>query len=277
MHNNTNKQQLRAKITKSLEAELIELGVVNEAHELGIITTTPLEIALNNVITSHPLMLELKNKAAKLSKHTDINVLILGDTGTGKELFARIIHGNSPGQFVGVNTAGIPDTLLETEIFGCVTGAYTGATNRKGLLEEAENGTLFLDEIGDMPLLLQAKLLRAIQEKKGRRVGANVEYNITCRFVAATNRKDSDLKGSATSFRRDLYYRLAGSIIELPTLHERGNDYLMIVLSMFEKDYCPSSLLERLEIMIKTGNKLDGNIRELINIVKEFKALSIEN
>jgi transcriptional regulator with PAS, ATPase and Fis domain len=150
-------------------------------------------------------------------------------------------------------------------------GAFTGATAKSGLIEEAENGTLFLDEIGEMPMMLQAKLLRAIQERKARRLGNTVEYCITCRFIAATNKKD--LKTSSATFRRDLYYRLAGSIITLPTLKEREDDYIEITKHVYKSEV-PLALLEQLKVQV-TGTAMEGNIRELINYIEEYKALSL--
>lgn len=249
---------------KTMEEELREAGLLDLAKEINLpIDSSPLENSYNSLITNDEDTIKAKDKAKKLSSFPKINVLIIGDTGTGKELIARIIHGNSKGRFIGINTAGIPDGLLESEFFGSVTGAFTGATNRIGLIEEAENGTLFLDEIGDMPRLLQAKLLRAIQEKEIRAVGSNKSKPFNCRIISATNRKVDELCNNHHGFRTDLYYRLAGSIIELKPLNERGDDWIKILrtqginLNDYPKD--------------KIWN---GNIRELLNWANEYKALN---
>lgn len=252
---------------KTIEEELREAGLIDMAKEINLpIADSPLDNAYNSLITQDNDTINAKNKAKKLSSFHRINVLIIGDTGTGKELIARIIHGNSKGKFIGINTAGIPDGLLESEFFGCVPGAFTGATNRIGLIEEAENGTLFLDEIGDMPRLLQAKLLRAIQEKEIRPVGSNNSKSFNCRIVSATNRNVEELCSNNHGFRKDLYYRLAGSIIELKPLNERGDDW---------KSILRSQNIDNVIINQMNKDKIwNGNIRELLNWATEYKALN---
>ena len=154
-------------------------------------------------------------------------MLLLGESGTGKELFARTLHALSPradGPFVAINCAAIPETLLETELFGHEKGAFTGAIARKpGRFELAHRGTLFLDEIGDLPLSLQAKILRALEEKRFERVGGTQSLQVDVRVVAATNRQ---LKAAvaARQFREDLFFRLSVFPIEIPPLRERGAD-----------------------------------------------------
>lgn len=254
---------------KSLAEELNEHGLLDLAKETNLpLSKIPIENSLNAIITDDVDTIESKRKATILSKNPKINVLIIGDTGTGKELFAKVIHGNCKGRFIGINTAGIPDGLLESELFGSIVGAFTGASNRKGLIEEAENGTLFLDEIGDMPMLLQAKLLRALQERVIRPVGSNKDIPFNCRILSATNRNINDLASGQHGFRQDLYYRLAGSIINLKPLKERGNDYLKII-RMHNLDNIPEHILGQLE----TRN-WEGNIRELINWIEEYKLLN---
>lgn len=266
---------------RSIEDELAELGVASEAQKLGIIKKTPFEIYLDKIIGGCSSIKRIKEKLRKInqSSNTTFPVLILGNTGTGKELIAQAIHGNSPGKFIGINAAGIPENLLESEIFGHVKGSFTGAFNDKvGLIEEAEGGTLFLDEIGDMPPMLQAKLLRAIQEKRVRRIGGTTEYKINCRIVSATNIDESLLRSGKTGFRKDLYFRLAGCVIHLPDLHERDNDWELITkhyLGLTPYEEIPTSLRTKLEHNRFTNN-FDGNIRQLINLIDEWKIMEIE-
>src|ERR671939_1664928 len=162
---------------------------------------------------------------------TDTTVLLLGESGTGKELFARAVHHLSPRRdrpFVAVNCAAIPETLIESELFGHERGAFTGATDRRpGKFELAAGGTVFLDEIGELPLAVQGKLLRAIEEKTVDRIGGRVPVPVDVRIVAATNR---ELQQAAErgEFRRDLYFRLAVFPVEIPPLRARGDDVLLL-------------------------------------------------
>lgn len=191
----------------------------------------------------------------------DIPVLITGPTGTGKELFARLLHGNRQGKFVAVNCGGIPDTLIESEFFGHEKGAFTGATSRReGFFEEARDGTIFLDEIAELPRFLQSKLLRVLQEKKIRRIGGSVELPINCRIVSATNHMD--LETDEKIFRQDLYFRLAGTRIYLKSLMERGLDEVKILWTYFTE----GKLLINDHVI---GHTWPGNIRELKNYAEE--------
>src|SRR5437588_2640604 len=171
---------------------------------------------------------------------TDTTVLLEGESGTGKELFARTLHALSPrndGPFVAINCAAIPETLLETELFGHEKGAFTGASARKpGKFELAHHGTLFLDEIGDLPLPLQAKILRALEEKSFERVGGTVPLQVDVRVVAATNR---NLKAAvaARQYREDLFFRLSVFPIVIPPLRERPND-IATLASFFMERFC---------------------------------------
>ena len=162
---------------------------------------------------------------------TDMTVLLEGESGTGKELFARALHAVSPradGPFVAINCAAIPETLLETELFGYEKGAFTGAAARKpGKFEMAHHGTLFLDEIGDLPLALQAKILRALEEKKFERVGGTTPLQVDVRIVAATN-KNLRAAVAARQYREDLYFRLSVFPITIPPLRERTGDIAML-------------------------------------------------
>ncbi len=197
-------------------------------------------------------------------------VLIIGESGTGKELIARYIHNLSSrrnGSFVPVNCSALPEHLLESELFGWVKGAFTGANiDRKGLIEEADGGTFFLDEIGDLPLSLQAKLLRVLQEKETRRLGENKIRKVDVRFISATN-KDLELEIKEKRFREDLYYRIKGVVIHLPPLRERKEDIPLLTNYFIEK-YCNEMGREKvylshgaLEAMI--SYPWPGNVREL--------------
>jgi DNA-binding NtrC family response regulator len=206
---------------------------------------------------------------------TNISVTITGETGTGKELVAKAIHYNSPRAnkpFVAVNVAAMPKDLIESELFGHEKGAFTGANIRRiGKFEEANGGSLFLDEIGEMDISLQAKLLRALQEKEIVRVGSNKPIKTDCRIIVATNK---NLQESVLnrSFRRDLYYRLYGLPIELPPLRERGND-ILVLAKHFIKSFCnendmPIKTLSKSALDQLLSYQFPGNIRELKSVIE---------
>ena len=220
-------------------------------------------------------------KGVQIVAPTDATVLILGETGTGKELVARAIHemsSRSKGSFVKVNCAAIPGSLLESELFGHEKGSFTGAVAQKiGRFELADNGTLFLDEIGEMPLDLQPKLLRAIQDQEFERVGGNRTIRTNVRFVAATNR---DLKAMVDEnrFRADLYYRLHVFPLTVPPLRERREDIPLLTRYFVQKhaqrldrkvDRIPTQALEAL-----VNYDWPGNIRELQNVIERSVILS---
>lgn len=206
---------------------------------------------------------------------TPSTVLVTGESGTGKEVIARLIHSlsaNPGGPFVAINISGIPDTLLESELFGYEKGAFTGAAERKrGMLELASGGTLFLDEIGDMPMQLQVKVLRVLQEKKVQRLGGTQSLPINARLIAATNR-DLEALLKEGRFREDLYYRLNVIRIELPPLRERRDDIPRLAGTILEKlsrergrkvrGFDPEAL-ERLQ-----AYAFPGNVRELENAIE---------
>ena len=206
--------------------------------------------------------------------HTSVNVLLFGESGTGKELIAKAIHKSGPRgrqPFVALNCTAIPENLLESELFGHAKGAFTGAiSRRKGLVEAAEAGTLFLDEIGDMPMALQGKLLRFIQEREYKLVGENNTKKADVRIIAASHRNlKSECK--AGRFREDLYYRLNVVYIEIPTLNERAGDISLLAKHFLKKysnlnpqvkDLTPGAI-ERL-----SAQDWPGNIRELENAVE---------
>jgi len=213
----------------------------------------------------------LMQKAIK----SNITVSISGETGTGKELVAKAIHYNSPRKkkpFIAINVAAIPNELIESELFGYEKGAFTGANARKiGKFEQASGGTLFLDEIGEMDANMQAKLLRAIQEKEITRIGGNQLIKVDTRLIVATNR-DLARELSKGLFREDLYYRLLGLPIELPPLRQRGNDILLLS-KHFTREFCHENSVPTKGITEEAQNKLmkyayPGNVRELSSIIE---------
>ncbi len=203
--------------------------------------------------------------------HTDVPILVTGETGTGKELIASALHDYGPrrkGPFVAVNCAAIPASLLESEIFGHVKGAFTGAhKDRKGYAEAANHGTLFLDEIGEMPVEMQAKLLRFLQEGEVRPVGGNKVSIVDVRVVAATNRDLAD-RIKAGEFREDLYYRLAVLTLSLPALRERKTDIAHLakfLLSKNKGEGLPTAKLDDSAMQALQQSDWPGNIRQLQN------------
>lgn len=228
---------------------------------------------LNRFITVNPLMLELKSSVKKLSK-VDAPVLIEGPTGTGKEIIARALHGNREGKFVAVNCAGLPETLIESLLFGHTAGAFTGAIKaQKGDFQTAANGTLFLDEIGELPIQVQAKLLRALQSKKIRRVGAQEEEDINCRFVCATNRKIRDMVVKDL-FRIDLFARISAFELFLSGLSQRIEDVIPILSSM----QGGSAFIEYLQKLYKESKGFEGGFDAWLraNLDLEFNVRSLQ-
>jgi two-component system, NtrC family, response regulator HydG len=210
-----------------------------------------------------------------------INVLITGESGTGKELVAKAIHYNSDrrdGPFVPVNCAAIPDALIESELFGHVRGAFTDArTDKRGLFEEAQRGTLFLDEISELPLMLQAKLLRAIQEHEIRRVGARQPLSVNARLIAATNLTLAE-EVKAKRFREDLYYRLNVIEIRLPPLRERKEDIPLLV-EAFLRRCCETTeqdakRFSEAALALLIDYQWPGNVRELENVTERAVTLA---
>lgn len=207
------------------------------------------------------------------------SILILGESGTGKELTARALHEHSPRKdkpFVAVNCGAIPDTLIESELFGHKKGSFTGAiADKPGLFEQAEHGTLFLDEIGEIPLLLQAKLLRVLQEKEFRRVGGSESLKADVRIVAASNR-DLEEQLKEGTFREDLFYRLNVIMLRMPPLRERGEDIVPLIEHFFWKFTGkelsgPVATPEALKVIM--SYPFPGNVRELENMVERCTVL----
>ena len=232
-------------------------------------TSKALEIALN-----------IADKASK----TDAAILLLGESGVGKEIFASYIHENSTRAkkpFVAINMAAIPDNLIESELFGFEKGAFTDASQAKaGQFELAEGGTLFLDEIGEMPYSVQAKLLRALQEKEVRRLGSSKSTKINIRVVSATNANLAD-KIKDGKFREDLYYRLNTIPLNIPPLRDRKDEILEIAQNILEQN-CKKYAFEQKQFSDESKKQLleyrwPGNIRELISVVERAVILSESN
>lgn len=190
------------------------------------------DLWLKKFITCDTDTLSLKDDICKLSKCDD-EVLIIGETGTGKELLARALIGNREGKSIAVNCAGLPENLIESELFGHVRGSFTGAdSDKQGLMAAAKGGILFLDEIGELPLGVQGKLLRALQDKMIRRVGSNKEEEISCKFVFATNKNLSNMVENNV-FRQDLYARISTFELHVKPIRSRKCDIEPIINSMF--------------------------------------------
>lgn len=233
-----------------------------------------------NLIGTSSRMEEIYRLIAKVAE-TDSTILIQGESGTGKALVARALHFNSPRQphpFVTVNCSALPENLLESELFGHAKGAFTGAAvDKAGLFEEANHGTLFLDEINSMPLQLQTKLLRALQERQIRRLGDTRKIPIDVRTITASD-KNLKTKVRAGAFREDLYYRLSVIPIEIPPLRERLEDLPLLVNHFLER-YATQTGTEQKKIDGKTMERLahyiwPGNVRELENAIERACALS---
>ena len=228
------------------------------------------------IIGRSPAMQQLRELIANVAD-TSANVLIEGETGTGKELVARCLHDFSrrqPQQFVALNCGGLPENLFESEIFGHEANAFTGAGKRRiGKIEHAHGGTLFLDEVESMPLNLQIKLLRVLQERTLERLGSNQSIDVDCRVIAAT-KSDLDQLSKASQFRSDLYYRLNVVTLELPPLRERRED----ILQLFEYFLQQSSLrfdraapeLDNQTVSSLMSHDWPGNVRELRNVAERF-------
>ena len=231
-------------------------------------------------VASSPALTNALNLASRVAK-TDASAMLMGESGVGKELFAKFIHKNSPrkdGPFIAINMAAIPENLIESELFGFEKGAFTDASAmKKGQFELASGGTLFLDEIGEMPLNLQPKLLRAIQEREITRLGATKSVKIDVRIVSATN-ANLPAMISEGKFREDLFYRLNTVPVAIPSLRERKEEILPIA-ERFLKQSCEEFNLGAKifsEAAVKELENYDfpGNIRELISVVQRAAILS---
>jgi transcriptional regulator with GAF, ATPase, and Fis domain len=234
--------------------------------------------AFPNIITCNQGMLKMLESVIQV-KDSPISILIQGETGSGKDLIAKTIHYNSirkEKRFISVNCAALPETLLESELFGYKKGAFTGADrDRAGLFEEADGGTFFLDEIGEMPLSIQAKLLRVLEDQEVVRLGDNRGHKVDVRILSATN---SDLKVmmSEGRFRQDLYYRLSAMTLKIPPLRERKDDIPLLLTHFFNK-YDPDVKMDADVRQIFINFAWPGNVRELDNEIKKLALLAGEH
>ncbi|MGB5261119.1 MAG: PEP-CTERM-box response regulator transcription factor [Gammaproteobacteria bacterium] len=265
---------------KPIDADMLEL-IVNRAYrvyeleeENRRLSTQNPESPLEGVITGSEVMQQVCRTVEKVAP-TDTSVLILGESGTGKELLARSLHelsSRNGNRFLTINCAAIPENLLESELFGYEKGAFTGAAKQTpGKIEVASGGTLFLDEIGDMPMALQAKLLRFLQERVIERVGGRKEIPVDVRVVCATH-KDLHEQIRTSQFREDLYYRISEVSINIPSLREREGDALLLAhvfLERISKQHGKTEHRFSKDAMTAIENYAwPGNVRELENRVK---------
>lgn len=269
-------------LTKPFAMEMLFLKIESFLELKGLDAKSTAQQIKSSVFpeisTRSPAMLAALEIATKVAE-TSTSILLQGESGTGKELVARAIHRLSPrreGSFVPVNCAAIPATLIESELFGVEKGAYTGADHdRPGYVEMAAAGTLFLDEIGELPLPLQGKLLRVLEEKGVARVGSTTVRSIDFRLICATNRNLFDM-AKKQEFRRDLLYRINVVLVRLPPLRERRED-IPVLLARFLDRFCanpaskPEFMPDALEIL--SHYTYPGNIRELKNIVERISLL----
>jgi PAS domain S-box-containing protein len=255
------------KLTDKYREELTELRLLN--------------LKKKNFIAESQEMQQILNSALKLAKSGASNILLLGDSGTGKNLLAEFIHQTSHRHkkpFIQINCAAIPEGLIEAELFGYEKGAFTGASKygKAGLFELADEGTLFLDEIGDLPLALQSKLLKCIDDHMIMRIGGNTAKKIDCTIIAATN-KNLELLVRRKKFRGDLYFRLNIFSLKIPSLNQRREDVLALVkhfLEKFNKEYRKSHRITAKGLELLNSYSFPGNVRELKNIIEKAVVLS---
>jgi two-component system response regulator PilR (NtrC family) len=273
-------------ITKPFKVEEIKLIIKNALEKKNLQKENILlkqavrdRFHFGNIIGQSPKMVALYDLLEKVSP-TKTNILITGESGTGKELVAKAIHYNSPRKekpFVTLNCGAIPESLIESELFGHMKGAFTDAiATKKGLFEVADEGTIFLDEISELPLLMQVKLLRVLQDKEFKRVGGTEDIRVDVRIIAATN-KELEEAVKEKHFREDLFYRLNVIQIKLPPLRDRRED-IQILANHFLKKYSQElskniSKISPEALQILLNYEYPGNVRELQNIIERAVAL----
>jgi two-component system NtrC family response regulator len=265
-----NRDELRLTLDKALRMRRLE----KENVELRAEITD--RYCFESIVGSSEKIRDVLDMAGRVAA-SDASVLITGESGTGKELLAKGIHYNSPradGPFVAVNCAAIPEHLIESELFGHVRGAFTGAVkDKEGKFELATSGTLFLDEIGDLRVDLQAKILRALQERQVDRVGGKHPVSVDVRIIAATN-KDIERAVKEGSFREDLYYRLSVITLHMPPLRERRDDIPMLVQHFLKKFNRGSDVrIDPEALAMLTAYGWPGNVRELENSIERASVL----
>ncbi|WP_297088657.1 sigma-54 dependent transcriptional regulator [uncultured Draconibacterium sp.] len=266
-------KDIRERLLNTVNNIRKEFKLKNEIHSLR--QEVKKKYSYQNTIIGNSAATQKIFDLIEKATRTNVTVSISGETGTGKELVAKAIHYNSlraKQPFVAVNMAAIPSELIESELFGHEKGAFTGAASRRiGKFEEAHSGTLFLDEIAELEISLQAKLLRALQEKEIVRIGSNRPVKIDCRIIIATNKNllEQVKKGQ---FRQDLYYRFYGLPIDLPPLRQRGNDIILLAKN-FVSEFCKENKLGQKILTPSASKKLlgypfPGNVRELKSVIE---------
>jgi len=240
------------------------------------------EFGFDRLVGNSTAILKLKAMIAQVGP-TDASILIQGETGTGKELVARAIHYHSPrsdNNFVPVDCAAISETVMESELFGHVKGAFTGAhVSTLGLIRSADKGTLFLDEVGELSPAIQVKLLRTIQEREVRPVGSSKSYQVDVRILAATNR-DLATEVALGNFREELFYRLNVVTVNVPPLRDRGEDIHLLAryfVKRFASDFSPAKDIAREALISLENYDWPGNIREMENVIRRAMALAKED
>lgn len=277
-------------LEKPLERENLVLTLLRAFERIGLVRENRvLQKRIESIATipnmqgEHPKMKEVFRVVAKIS-HSNSTVLIVGESGTGKELIARAIHEGSPRHdkpFIAINCAAIPDTLIESELFGHEKGSFTGANAREiGIFEAANGGTVFLDEIGEMNVSMQAKLLRAIQEKEVRRVGGKVNISLDVRLVSATN-KELEQEIKKGTFREDLFYRLNVIRVNLPPLRERGSDIKTLAEFFLEKYSTAAGIsingISKKALKLLMNYSWPGNVRQLESVIERSVLMAESN
>lgn len=267
---------------KRLEQEVKKLEVQNENFKNKLQILHNKESSLTNIISVSPAMMQVVKRAMRVAE-VDSTVLITGESGVGKEEITKLIHAysrRSHKQILTINCSAIPETLLESELFGYTAGAFTGAVKggKAGLFEIASGGTVFLDEIGEIPLVLQAKLLRVLQESEVQRIGSGKPIPIDVRIIAATNRNLAEMVRQGR-FREDLYYRLNIIPIEIPPLRQRQEDIVPMVNHFFcliEGKYGIHRTIETAALKLLEAYDWPGNVRQLKNMVERICLLATQ-